>query len=69
MLTNKLFIIPQCNMSRSFFYTKRKSRISSTKEIPGSEQRLDVPIELHDHHFFIGDVSGFLEDFYAFEYE
>ncbi len=60
-----LSTIPQCNMSRSFL-TRRKSRISSKKEIPESEQRLDVSIVLHGHHFFIGGDSGFLEDFYGF---
>jgi hypothetical protein len=53
-----LSTIPQCNMSRSFL-TRRKSRISSKKEIPESEQRLDVSFVLHGRHFLLEAIRGF----------
>ena len=59
VLTKKLFTIPQCDMSRSFFLNKVKSRISSKKEISGSEQRLDESIVQHNHDFLLGSLRAF----------
>ena len=36
---------------QDFFLNRIKRRISSKKEITGSESRLDVPINLHNHFF------------------